>query len=74
MSAEVAGAVAGMEREEADDVAQRLVTLYEPRLKQAEIGRPFEEVYDVVSVCPTADWQGTYDEVKSELEGLGIPL
>ena len=74
MSAEVARAVAGMGREEAEGIVKRLVPLYEPGLKEANIGKPFDQVYDVVLVHPTAEWQGIYDEVKDELAELGVPF
>lgn len=71
---EVAYAVRGMSREQADDLVTRLYKLYEPELEKKPIGQPFEEVYDVDNVEPTAEWQGTYDEVRNELIKMGLPL
>ena len=50
------------------------IRLSGPDLETKPIGKPFEEVYDVVNVVPTAEWQGMYDEVWEELVGMGLPL
>ncbi len=71
---EVAHAVSGMSRGQADELVQRLLSIYEPDLKNNPIGRPFEEVYDVDNVEPTPEWQGMYDEVSNELVQMGLPL
>lgn len=71
---EVARAVLGMERGKADEIVKKLLTLYEPILEEKPIGKPFDEVYDVETISPTAEWQGIYDEVKNELIGLGLGL
>ena len=71
---EVAHAVGGMSREQANDVVLRLLALYEQDLATNPIGKPFEEVYDIVNVEPTPEWQGMYEEVFRELEGMGIPM
>jgi methylamine--corrinoid protein Co-methyltransferase len=71
---EVAHAVGGMSRAEADELVQRIVPLYEPDLPTDPVGLPFEEVYDVDNVEPTPEWQGMYDEVRGELIQMGLPL
>ncbi len=71
---EVAHAVRGMSREQANEAVKRLLSLYEPDLPTNPIGRPFDEVYDIEKVRPTAEWQGMYDEVRNELVHLGIPV
>jgi methylamine--corrinoid protein Co-methyltransferase len=71
---EVAHAVSGMTRRDANELVKRLVPLYEAELPNNPIGRPFEEVYDVENVEPTPEWQGIYDEVQCELIAMGLPL
>lgn len=71
---EVAHAVSGMSRSQADELVQRLLAIYEPALPTNPIGRPFEEVYDVDNVEPTPEWQGMFDEVAAELIHMGLPL
>lgn len=72
--AEVARAVGGLSRKQANEMVGELMSLYGPVLGTKPIGNPFEEVYDLESLEPTPQWQGTYDEVKAELINLGIPL
>ena len=43
-------------------------------LENAPKGQPFEELYDLATLEPTAEHQATYDTVKAELIGLGVPL
>jgi methylamine--corrinoid protein Co-methyltransferase len=71
---EVTHAAAGMSREQANEIVKRLIALYEADLPKEPSGKPFEEVYDVEKVEPTAEWQGMYDEVRDELLGMGIPI
>lgn len=74
MCGEVMRAAVGMNREEANDYVMRLHAMYGPELEKKPIGKPFEEVYDPVTVVPTAEWQGMYDEVWQELLDMGLPL
>ncbi len=71
---EIAHSVSGMKREQANELVQHLLNIYQPDLKTNPIGRPFEEVYDVDNVEPTSEWQGIYDDVCSELVHMGVPL
>ena len=71
-SAEVAHAAAGMGREQADEIVQKLLPLYEADLPAKPVGKPFEEVYDLKSLRPTPEWLGVYHEVKGELVEMGV--
>lgn len=71
---EVAHAVRGMSREQANDLVIRLLALYEKDLATNPIGKPFDEVYDIEKVQPTAEWQSMYDAVWGELIEMGLPL
>jgi methylamine---corrinoid protein Co-methyltransferase len=71
-SGEVAHAVAGMKRHQADDIIKQIVPKYEPMLKYRPIGLPFEEVYDVSTVTPKPFWQDMVDDVKEDLIRLGV--
>lgn len=73
-SAEVARASAGMGREQADEIVQKLLPLYLDDLPSQPVGKPFQEVYDMKSLQPTEEWNGLYEEVKEELMGMGVPL
>ena len=71
---EVAHAATGMSRGQADEIVKQLIEKYEQGLDQKPAGKPFEEVYDLETITPTAEWQGIYDEVKVELQQMGLPL
>lgn len=71
---EVTHAVRGMTRAEANEIVKQLIPLYVGDLEKKPIGKPFEEVYNIDKVEPTAEWQGMYDEVREELIKLGLPL
>jgi len=72
---EVGHACAGMSREQAGHIVGQLVASYADRLGSTEVkGKRFDQVYDLHSLQPTAEWLGMYDEVKQELAGMGMPL
>jgi methylamine--corrinoid protein Co-methyltransferase len=71
---EVAYASRGMSREEANQLVKQLIAIYEPQLTTQPIGRPFEQVYDIEKIMPTAEWQGIYDEVWNDLIKMGLSL
>jgi methylamine--corrinoid protein Co-methyltransferase len=71
---EVVHAVAGMGREQANELVKQLIPLYLADLPNEPSGKPFEEVYDVEKIVPTPEWQGMYDEVRNELLKMGIPI
>ena len=49
-----------MSREQANELVTRLYALYEPDHAAKPIGKEFSEVYNVETVEPTPEWQGTY--------------
>lgn len=71
-SAEVSHAAAGMSREQADEIVKKLLAIYEEDLPSKPIGKPFQEVYDMKTLQPTAEWLGMYHEVKGELVDMGV--
>lgn len=73
-NAEVSHAAAGMSRDQADEIVRRALEQYEPLVGTKPAGRPFWEVYDVVTLEPTADWLGTYHRVREQAIAWGLPL
>lgn len=73
-TAEVAHAAAGLPRREADALVRQLVALYQPDLDQRPIGKPFPEVYDPIMLKPLPAWQAMYEEVKEELNEMGLAI
>lgn len=65
---------AGMSRAQANDIANKLLPLYEAQLGKAPKGQSFPECYDVEKLEPSAEWQRIYDDVKNEVIKAGIPL
>jgi len=72
---EVGHACAGTNREQANHIVQQLVAKYKDKLGSDDNkGKPFDEVYDLHTLKPTAEWLEIYDEVKTELVDLGLTL
>jgi methylamine--corrinoid protein Co-methyltransferase len=74
--AEVAHAAAGMTRAQAVPIVETLYDKYKDKItfEEAPRGKPFEELYDVVTLTPTPEHQALYDQVKQELVHMGVPL
>jgi len=72
---EVGHACAGMSREQANQIAQNLVSKYTDQMGADNVtGQRFDEVYDMHTLKPTPEWLGIYDEVKIELGDLGLSV
>jgi methylamine--corrinoid protein Co-methyltransferase len=71
---EIAHAVRGMEREQANELVQRLYEHYKAELDNKPTGKPFEEVYDIESVQPRPEWKATYEKIWAKLVEMGLPL
>jgi len=54
----------------------KLLPLYEHIFTQegGNPGLPFDQVYDVSSIQPLKSWQQMYEQVKAELQGMGLAL
>ena len=71
---QVAHAAARLNREQADEIVQRALALYEDLQDKKPVGKPFQEVYDIKTVQPTMEWLNLYDEVVDEASGWGLPI
>jgi methylamine--corrinoid protein Co-methyltransferase len=72
--AQVAHAVEGMTRADGNAMVQKLVEKYQDTLPSADIGKHFREVYNLDTLEPTPEWQGTYQDVITELNAMGLSL
>jgi methylamine--corrinoid protein Co-methyltransferase len=63
-----------MEREQANELVQRLYEHYKAELDNKPTGKPFEEVYDIESVQPRPEWKATYEKIWAKLVEMGLPL
>lgn len=70
----VARAVSGMEREQANDLLNRIVAVYEERWDVLEKGKPYAYYYDLKTLTPRQELVDLYRRVEGELAGLGLPL
>lgn len=69
---EVGHAAAGLSRAQADEIVRQAVAQYEPYLNDKPIGQPFNKLYDVATVRPTAEWLDIYEQVKEQAAAWGL--
>ena len=71
---EVGHAVArqGMKREQANEIANRLLAKYEDQAASAPMGKEYQECYDVARALPTQEHLDMYLRIKNELADMGI--
>jgi methylamine--corrinoid protein Co-methyltransferase len=74
LGAEVGHAVArqGMAREQANELALKLLALYEDQAADAPMGSEYQECYDVAKAVPTQKHYDMYRQIKDELAQMGI--
>jgi methylamine--corrinoid protein Co-methyltransferase len=71
---EVIRAAVNIDREKAEEIAQRAYAKYKDELVNKPYGKPFWEAYDIKTMKPTEEWQSIYDEVKQEAIAWGLPM
>ena len=71
-ASEVAHAVAGMTRAEANEVVKKLVPKYKEKLVDPPLGSKFQECFDWGSIEPCQEYVELYGRVKEELKGYGL--
>lgn len=71
---EVALATCKISPQKANEIVDRLVSLYEGRYKTAPKGKKFDECYDPIKVLPTEEHLKVYEKVMLTLEEIGLPL
>jgi methylamine--corrinoid protein Co-methyltransferase len=64
----------GLDLAQAEDLIQKILGNYEHvfSLAQGNPGSRFDQVYDLKTLRPTAEWEQVYFEVKKELYRLGL--
>ncbi|MBI4332986.1 MAG: monomethylamine:corrinoid methyltransferase [Chloroflexi bacterium] len=68
----VAWAVSGMERGPANELLERIITLYEGSLAHPEKGKPYSYFYDFRTMTPRSDLVDLHRRTEQTLAGLGI--
>jgi len=74
-SAQVAQAIGGLSRADADPIVTSLIEKYADKVKQENIGKPFTELYDMETLKPLSVWEEIYLEVCQEFKAnYGLDL
>ena len=71
-AAEVAYAVLGMKREDADELVKTIVKKYVDRIPNPPMGRRYQECCDIKTGKPGKECLEVYEKVKKELSDLGL--
>lgn len=67
-----AAAHQGLTREQANDIALRLLAKYEDQAATAPMGKEYQECYHVASAMPLPEHYDMYRKIKDELAGMGL--
>lgn len=73
-TAEVTHAASGMKVGEVNTIVKELVSRYEDSIRTPDLGKPYQEAYDMNTHQPTEEWETIYHKIKREVIELGIPL
>jgi len=71
-ASEVAHAVIGMKRTEANEIVNRLLPKYENNLDNPPKGKKYQECYNIETLEPSREFIGLYGRIKKELAGYGL--
>ena len=74
MATEIAHAVTGMTRKEANQVVKKLLDKYERHIPDPPVGKKYAECWDINQKAPSPEYVDLYKKVKEELRDVGIPL
>jgi hypothetical protein len=72
--AEVSKAAVNISRKEGDSIVAKLLSSYEPNIKNAPEGGSFIELYDTKRLAPYEDYLRTYEEVRRDIAAMGLPI
>jgi methylamine--corrinoid protein Co-methyltransferase len=72
LAAEVAHAVVGMGREEANRLVCSLLATYEERLASAPVGQRYQDCFDVASARPHAEYVEMYNRIREKMREHGV--
>ena len=74
LSSEVAHAVVGMTRDEANKIILKLLDEYESNLNKPPLGKKYQECWDINRKTPNEEYINFDKMMKKKLADLGIPL
>ena len=73
-ASEVAHAVAGMPRKDANAVVKKLLRKYEDSMDSPPVGKKYDQCWDIHRKTPSEDYVTFYKNIKKEISDLGIPF
>lgn len=71
---EISHKAAGLPLQKINEIVKELLPKYEQSIKNPNVGKPVNEIYDLKTFEPKDEWRKIYEEVKKEAVELGIPL
>lgn len=71
---EISHKASPIEPRKMNEIVKQLLPLYESTLKDPDVGRPFQQAYDIKTLQPIPEWEEIYRRVKHEVVQMGIPL
>jgi len=74
MVVDVTKVASGLERDKANEIVNKIVARYESLYDNPPRGLTFQECYDVVRVQPKPEFVILYENVKIELNKMGVPF
>lgn len=72
ITAECAHAAAGIKRTDADEICRKLLSNYEPRLRDPPLGKTVHECWNAEKRRPTDEYKRVIKDLKSEMSALGL--
>jgi methylamine--corrinoid protein Co-methyltransferase len=72
IACEAGFASTGVQREEANEIINNVLALFEDQSADPPAGKMFPECYDVIKVEPTDEYKEIYDEAKKDLREAGV--
>jgi len=71
-SAEVANAVTGIKRNDANEIVKGLLAKYMDRIADPPLGQKYQECFDIARGRPSDKYAELYNKVKKELDDMGV--
>jgi methylamine--corrinoid protein Co-methyltransferase len=73
-TAEISHKATAVEPKKMNEIVKELLPRYEGWLKDPDVGRRFQDAYDLKTMRPVPEWDTIYRRVKKQIIELGIPL
>ncbi len=74
MMGEAAAQTAGMKICEVNEILSKMVPWYEAQYTSADLGKTFQECYDVKTVRPTKEYLEVYDKAIQQIADFGLEI